>query len=832
MSLKFWQIKLFIILGVIALGTGIALTKMFISFNNLSDLQQSNEYSRYAVPSKVYDIKGRLVAEYYKEKRNLVSFNDLPQNLIRAIIATEDNSFYEHNGANFAAMFQAVVLDPLRGRGIRGGSGITQQLAKLMFTDSAFSVQRKLIELWYAFQLEKKYSKEEILELYFNLIYFGHGQYGIQAASEFYFQKNTKDLSLGEASFLAGLPQAPSRYSPIINYKGAQARHRIVLEAMAKEAFISKKSADDTFQEFWYNYDDTFIAATQNIKKESDTLAPFFVEYVRQQAIKTYGEEQLYAGGLEIHTTLNLDYQRIANEEFLKTLSNEQSLYSSSYNQHAERLQTSYSDMIDLLGLSMGLEGITFGETRVKKLVKDTIVADQDMLSLVTSMLGIDKASKEIEKMYNVEHLVNRKTDTIQGALISINPNNGYIQAMIGGSEFNVANQFNRSTQAQRQVGSTFKSFLYAIALDNKIITPSEIFVDEIISYQLPNGGSWTPRNYNGSYLGAMTARRALTLSVNIITIKIWERMLKQVGYSRIIERLSLFFGEQNNDTFKRRIPNEMATALGTGTVSPLSLAQGYSVFINGGKTVKPISILKVYDRYGKLLDDYQTAHLATPQEQIISKETSLLMQSMLNDIVRKGTGAGAASRTQYKYLSSTGGKTGTSANWTDAWFAGFTPNSTTVTWVGLDSSSKSLGRGRSSALVVAPSWFSYMNRIGDLDKPSILPFTEDRSSLQAAFVSPHTGLLTTAADNFGYTEYFLVGTTPQTYGNPADIALMQAKLSQENEYTVTGQSIDLTVQELGVLGSDPFINNNDPYLLDNNLSDDLDLSFDLTSGL
>ncbi|MGL4676801.1 MAG: penicillin-binding protein 1A [Brevinema sp.] len=832
MSLKFWQIKLFIILGVIALGTGIAITKIFVSFNDLSDLQQSNEYSRYAVPSKVYDIKGRLIAEYYKEKRNLVSFNDLPRNLIRAIIATEDNSFYEHSGANFVAMFQAVILDPLRGKGIRGGSGITQQLAKLMFTDSAFSVQRKLIELWYAFQLEKKYSKEEILELYFNLIYFGHGQHGIQSASEFYFQKNTKDLSLGEASFLAGLPQAPSRYSPIINYKGAQARHRIVLEAMVKGSFISQKLADETFKEFWHNYDETFIAATQNIKKESDNLAPFFVEYVRQQAIKTYGEEQLYSGGLEIHTTLNLDYQRIANEEFGKTLSNEQAVYFSSYNQHSQRLQNSYSDVIDLLGLGLGLEGITFGETRVKKLVKDALVADQDMLSLVTSMLGIDKASAEIEKLYNVEHLVNQKTDTVQGALISINPNTGYIQAMIGGSEFSVANQFNRATQAQRQVGSTFKSFLYAIALDNKIITPSEIFVDEIISYQLPDGGSWTPRNYNGSYLGPMTARRALTLSVNIITIKIWERMLKQVGYSRIVERLSLFFGEKNDDAFKKRMPNEMATALGTGTVSPLGMAQGYSVFINGGKTVQPISILKVYDRYGKLLDDYQTTHLATPQEQVISKETSLLMQSMLNDIVRKGTGAGAVSRTGYKYLSSTGGKTGTSANWTDAWFAGFTPDSTTVTWVGLDSSSKSLGRGRSSAVVVAPLWFTYMNRIGDLDKPKPLPFTIDRSSLQVAFVSPHTGLLTTAADNFGYTEYFLRGTTPQTYGNPADIALIQAKLSQENEYTVTGKSIDLTTPDSETLGSESFMSGEDPYVLDENLSNDLDLSFDLSSGL
>ena len=830
MSLKLWQIKLFIILGFVALGSGIALTKLFISFNDLTDLNQSDEYSHYAVPSKVYDIKGRLISEFYKEKRDLVSFNDLPQNLIRAIIATEDNTFYEHNGVNFLAVLQGVLIDPLRGRGIRGGSGITQQLAKQMFTDSAKSVQRKLIELWYAFQLEKKYSKEEILELYFNLIYFGHGQYGIQSAADFYFHKAAKDLSLGEASFLAGLPQAPSGYSPIINYERAQARHGVVLNSMANNGYISEELAQQTFMEFWQNYDETFIAVTRNIRGESVDIAPFFSEYVRQQAINKYGEELLYSGGLEIHTTLNIDFQKVANTEFGIALSNEQELYSSHYNRNSDKLRTGYEDILDLAGLTFGIEGFTFGDTRVKKLVRETITADQDLLSLTTSILGIDSAHKEVEKLYQVDNLISGKTDSVEGALISINPTNGYIQAMIGGKKFNVANQFNRATQAQRQMGSTFKALLFAIALDNKIITPSEIFVDEIISYQLPNGAAWTPRNYNGSYLGPMTVRKALRLSVNIITIKVWERMLKQIGYSRVVERLSLFLGSKKTPQFERRIPNEMATALGTGTASPLSLAQAYSVFINGGKTVEPISILKVYDRYGKLLDDYQTAHLAKNQEQVISKETALLMQSLLNDVVRRGTGAGASRRAQYKYNMMTGGKSGTSANWTDAWFAGFTEKTTTVIWIGLDSSSKSLGRGRSSALVSAPTWFKYMNQVGDLDKPKYLPIQTNKALLRTAYISPYTGLLTTASDVDGYTEYFLPGTVPQSYGNPESIALMQAQLSQQNEYIVTGESVNLAEQE--TKDTNFPVTPNDPYILNEDLSEDLDLSFDLSSGL
>ncbi len=521
----------------------------------------------------------------------------------------------------------------------------------------------------------------------------------------------------------------------------------------------------------------------------------------------------------------SFDYQAIANEEFDKTLSNEQALYSSSYAKNSVKLKSQYSDVLDLVGLGLGLNGSTIGDNKTKNIIKETISTDQDMMSLMTYMLGINSASVEVDKLYKVEQLVDRKTDVIQGALISMHPTTGYIQAMIGGKDFSVANQFNRATQARRQMGSTFKPFLFSIALDDKVITPSEIFVDEIISYD-----GWTPRNYNGSYLGPMTVRRALNLSVNIVTIKIWERMLDtQIGYPKVIEKLSMFFGEENNSNFRQRIPNEKAAALGTGNVSPLSMARGFSAFINGGKTVEPISILKVYDRYGRLLDDFQLHHSALPKKSIISEETSFLMQNMLNDIIRTGTGSGAANRARYKYVSSTGGKTGTSDNWTDAWFAGFTENTSTVIWVGLDSSSKSLGRGRSGGIVAAPTWFSYMNRIGDLERPPALPFARGNTGLDSAFVSKFTGLLTTAGDPNGYTEYFLRGTRPQTYGNPDDIAHMQAQLAQaDNTYTVTGESIDLSTQN----APENIIVNEDPYLLGNHLVEDLDLSFDLSSGL
>lgn len=821
MTLKSWQIKMFITLGFVALFTGIALTKLIVAFNNLKDVEQLDAYSHYSVPTKILDIKGRLITEYFLEKRNIISFNDLPHDLIRAIIATEDNRFYQHGGVNVVAMIQGVVFDPLRGRRARGGSGLTQQLAKLLFTDSSRSIQRKLIELWYALQIEKKYSKEEILELYFNLIYFGHGQYGIEAASKFYFDKPAKLLTLAEASFLAGLPQAPSRYSPINNYKSAQERHKIVLNSMVNSGYISQAEADQTFKDFWTNYDASFTAATRNIQQKETEVAGFFTEYVRQQLLERYGEELLYKGGLEVHTTLNLDYQKAANIELEKALSNEQEIYSGHYARNSSTLKKNYEDIIDLLGLSLGLDSFSFSDTRTEKIVSSMVSRDQDLISLASFVLGLDTINMKIDNLNNSKHLVARKEDSVEGALVSIDPYTGYINAMIGGRHYSVANQFNRATQARRQMGSTFKPLLYAIALDNKIITPSEIFVDEILSYKLPNGNTWVPRNYNGTYQGPMTARRALRLSVNIIAIQIWERMIKLLGYDFILNQLSLFFGT-SSDSLTKRIHNELATALGTGTASPLEMAQAFGVIANGGMSVEPIAILKVYDRNGQLIDDFKVTHDSRPKVRVISEGTAKIMQSLLHDIMQRGTAAGAAMRAGYNTRNS-GGKTGTTSNWTDSWFAGITSNLSTVIWIGLDDSRKALGKSRSSAVTAAPIWMNYMKKVNSLTPISNLPFQQSTEGLKTAFVSSYTGLLATAQDTEGYTEYFLPGTEPQTYSDAETIARIQAQMAQKDNYEVSGETVDLTTHT----------NNSNPYILDQSVnSEELDLSFDLSSGL
>lgn len=530
MSIKRWQIWLFISLGLLSIGTGLFLSNIIVTFRDLKDVSKLDTYSNYSVPTKILDIKGRLITEYYLEKRDLVQFNELPQDLIRAIIATEDNRFFQHGGVNIIAMVQGALLDPLRGRRARGGSGLTQQLAKLLFTDSSRSIQRKIIEFWYALQIEKKYTKEEILELYFNLIYFGHGQYGIEAASRFYFAKSAKDLNLAEASFLAGLPQAPSRYSPINNYKAAQDRHRIVLNSMVNSGYVPKAEADEVFTGFWSNYDSVFTAANRNIQNRENQAAGFFTEYVRQQLLALYGEDQLYSGGLEVHTTLDLDFQYAAKDEMEAVLSREQEIYSANFTRNATNIKANYADLLDLASLGFGIDRFSFADLRTKNTVQQMVLEDSEALSLMSFVLGLDEVNRQVEKMGNVDQLVARKSDMIEGALVSIDPSTGYITSMVGGRNFSVANQFNRATQAYRQMGSTFKPIEYAIALENKLITPSEIFYDEIISYRLPNGTDWIPRNYSGSYAGAMTVRKALRLSVNVIAIQVWERLIKGIG--------------------------------------------------------------------------------------------------------------------------------------------------------------------------------------------------------------------------------------------------------------------------------------------------------------
>jgi penicillin-binding protein 1A len=747
----------FAALIVIGFLTGIFIAQIIVTFSDLKDIKTLENYSTYAVPTKVYDINSKLITEFFLEKREIVSYKELPESLIKAIISIEDNDFYKHHGFNFLAFMRGVILDPIMGKRARGASTLTQQLAKGLFTSGERSVFRKLIELWYAFQIEKKYSKEEILELYFNQVYFGHGCYGVQAAANYFFNKNAKDLTLGESSLLAGLVQLPTSYSPIFSPYKAQKRHATVLYAMAKLGYITQDEATETFESFWDNYASTIKAKGISIQRSENNPAPFFTEYVRMQLIEQYGEEKLYSGGLQIFTTLDVEKQKYANQEMISGLSNEQINYDAETRVYSARYKAEYEDIIDLLSLTFGIDNIKIGPAKVMNRLEEMVKKYDDMLYLTSFTLGLDSINRKIKSRYILSSLIRKKMDRIEGALVSVNPKTGYIEAMVGGSEFSYANQYNRAVLMKRQMGSMFKPVYYAIALDKKLITPATVYEDKPMIYQDVAGNLWAPRNYEGTFRGKLRIRQALQYSVNLVSIQVWDMMLRTIGYNTIVSLMSDYFGMGKEDG-KKRVQPQLAYALGVGTFSPLEIAHAFGIFANNGIAIKPISILKVKDRYGRTLQDLEMVRDMdkSTRQTVMDPGSAYLMQSMMYDVLYHGTGASAAVETEFHLTA--GGKTGTTPNWKDAWFAGFTKNLVTVVWFGFDDANRSLGRHRSAAVVAAPVWMRYMKQALK-DTPDV-PFTPADNVVEVS-VCATTGYLPTEFCPHVIPEYFLRNTGP-----------------------------------------------------------------------
>jgi len=771
--------------SLIALGalTGLFIAYIIITFTELRDIKPLENYSTYAVPTKVYDINNNLITEFYQQKRELVSYRDLPDSLIKAIIAIEDNEFYRHHGFNFFAFIRGVILDPITGKRARGASTLTQQLAKNLFTTRERSVFRKIVELWYAFQIEKKYSKQEILELYFNQVYFGHGCYGVQTASHFFFDKDVKDLTLGESALLAGLVQLPEAYSPIFYPNRAQIRQKKVLNSMVKLGYITKEEAEDTFEYFWNNYDSIIKLKGITVQKSMNNPAPFFTEYIRQILIDRYGEEKLYRGGLQIYTTLDIEKQKIANDEIANGVSNEQLNYDRETKVYSQVYKNNYQDVIDLLSLTFGIDSIKIGANKVKDRLESIYNNYNDVLYLSSFVFGLDGMNKKIKvNRYRLKALVKQKEDQIEGALISVNPNNGYIEALVGGREFTYANQYNRAVQAKRQMGSMFKPAYYAIAIEKKVVTPASVYLDAPMIYEDPSGRPWEPRNYEGTFRGKLRIRQALQYSCNVVSVQVWDQLLKTVGYNNMISSLSSYFGIDQGE-MRKRVGPSLSYALGVGVFSPLEVARLFSVFANDGIAVKPIAILKVKDRFGRVIDDFERERELDKNSKVsvMSPGAAFIMQSMLYDVLYKGTGAGAVSATGFNFTA--GGKTGTTPNWKDAWFAGFTKNLTTVVWLGFDDARKSLGRHRAAAYVAAPIWMRYMKQV--CSKQPDIPFTPSQDIIEVG-VCASTGLLPTQYCPRVISEYFIRNTAPVTKCN-VHVSEETARDDEEREiYNIT----------------------------------------------
>ncbi|MGQ9842411.1 MAG: penicillin-binding protein 1A [Spirochaetota bacterium] len=699
----FYSIIAVSIIGGILFGYIIAQVQNCLGIDNLKRFQPS-------VPTKLYDVNGELIAELFQEKRDLVSFDELPKTLIKAFVATEDQHFYAHIGISPMAMARAMVKNIISLKIVQGGSTITQQLAKRLFTSGERTFTRKALELVLTLQIEKRFTKDEILEMYFNQIYLGHGCYGIASAAELFFNKEVRFLSLAEGSVLSALPSAPGRYSPFMNTRNAYYKNWDILNRMVDCDFITKEKAQAVYASFWPQYVDAIKTEfpTKTAYSRIVDNAPFFTDYVRQILISRYGKDVVYNEGLQVYTTLNLKRQR-AGEKYLTEGLIKQNEISAKANQYMSgAVDRGLFSVYQQLGLLFNVPRVIVKsdtETIFKKFMVDNLLDEMELVSL---LCNADAMHNDIEKFHVVTSGISTSLK-VEGALIAVEPKTGYITTMIGGSEFAVSNQYNRAIQARRQPGSAFKPFVYGAGIESKLINAAMALPDAPIVDIDAQGSTWSPDNYEGEFSGMVHLRRALAASINVISVRIYDI----IGADTIID-----FASRILKVFPTRFHPGPSLALGSSELTPFEMVTGYAIYANRGRDVIPFAIRYITDRDGNEIENIEedigniiAAKEADGSIQIVPENVNYVMTSLLQSVVESGTPTEAL-RVIAKFDKKCAGKTGTTQNWTDAWFCGFTPDIAAVVWVGYDKPFMSLGMHQAGAAVAAPIWGHYMRDV------------------------------------------------------------------------------------------------------------------------
>ncbi|MCL1865741.1 MAG: PBP1A family penicillin-binding protein [Spirochaetes bacterium] len=692
-----------ITIGIMAGLVIVFIIILIIDFNRVQSLASYQP----DITTRIYDKNNVIISEFFIEKREVVPFEEIPKNLINAFIASEDNEFYDHWGINPKGIVRAFFVNIFAGGVKQGGSTITQQLAKILLTSRERSLYRKAKEAFIALMIEVKYSKNEILNLYLNQIFLGHGAYGVESASKIYFQKNVKDLNLAQCALLATLPSAPNLLSPIRHPKTSIARHKIILGKMVEMGFITVNEAEKAFLDFWPEYLDYIgdISPTLTTWSTRIDRAPWFTEYIRRELVKKYGEEMVFSGGLSVYTTLDVNKQ-MAGQRILKAGLDRQSVISTGLSfRNDDYIAESFSDEISLLSYVVDINSFrrkgSVENTKINNHLRAEIVEE---LEGINFLAGLSTISDFLDK-YKRTYTDDKELQQVEGCIISINNYNGYIEAMIGGGEFSSINQLNRAMQSRRQPGSSIKPLLYAAAIESGMFTPATTVLDSPILYLESDGGEWLPENYERDYNGFVRLRRALEKSINVVSIRIAETIGMDMVINYYAKLLRLSDSEKGD-----RIPRNLSIALGSIDVSPFEMTRAYAIIANGGRDVIPFAIRYIKDRDNNIIENREAEINKIIEErtkngtiQIIRPDTAQVMISMMRSVVSSGTARAAS------FGRAVAGKTGTTNNWKDAWFIGFTPNITTGLWIGYDKLGLSLGAGQAAAGIAAPIWGNYM---------------------------------------------------------------------------------------------------------------------------
>jgi len=762
---KWWQ---FVLLGIVVLGlSGLALMAIaaVLIYPTLPSLEVITDYQP-KLPLKIYSEEGILIGEFGQERRAYIKIEEVPKIMKDAVLAIEDRRFYQHNGIDTKGIIRAIKNN-ITGRSHEGASTITMQVAKNFFTtpNSKRTFKKKINEALLAIKIERNLTKNKILELYLNQIYLGQRSYGFAAASRVYFGKPLNKLSLAEAALLAGLPKAPSGYNPFVYPKRALTRQREVLRDMNRFGFIDQATYETAANE---------QLVFKSSKAKRNLSADYVAEIVRDALFQKY-QEEIYVNGLSVYTTIRKVNQEAANIAVRDGLVN--------YDlRHGYRGPESHISLKDLSkeaqhalvaeqlnkmsvygGLVPGvITNIKDQSVQLMTKQEESIEIKGKGLSLVSSWLNPkNKSPKSVLQVGDVVRVVKRNKDwtivqmpLVQASLVSLDPKNGAVRALVGGFDFKQS-KFNHATQAWRQPGSSFKPFVYSAALE-KGFTPASVVEDEPLEFDADQTGdkAWAPQNYDHEFHGPMRLRQALAKSVNTVAI----RMLNMIGTQYAQDYITRF-GFSKEDQ-----PAYLTMALGAGSTTNWQMAGGYAVFANGGYRVQPYIISKIVDQNGREIFKSKAPEAGVDAQQVIDGRNAFLMHTMLQSVVNEGTAQKAKSLGRIDIA----GKTGTTNDHYDAWFAGYSPKQVAIVWLGYDQP-QSLGKRETGGGATLPIWIQYM-------QTALKGLPDNNPAMPEGVVQINIDPLTGIKDPLGIPEYFYVESPP-----PDDNQYSEAKAQEES---------------------------------------------------
>ena len=734
------------LLGLALCGALLIGFMLAMAYPNLPAIDTLTDY-RPKIPLRIFSADNVLIGEFGEERRDMVRIKDVPEIMKKAVLAIEDDRFYEHGGVDYIGVVRAA-LHNLSGGARQGASTITQQVARNFFLSSEQTLKRKIYEALLAWKIEQTLSKDQILEVYMNQIYLGQRAYGFASAAQIYYGKKLQDLSIAEAAMLAGLPKAPSAYNPVANPKRAKARQQYILQRMRDLGYITDAQYEQAKNE------------ELHVKTDSSEFG-VHAEYVAEMARKLVYDQfkdETYTRGLNVFTTITkadqdaaylavrrgvMDYEKRHGyrgpEGYMEIPANKNDADSAIEVELAD-----HPDSDDIVA-AVVLEA-------TPKLIRAVLSSGEEIqisgagLSFATNLLSAkappNRAVKRgaiIRVMQEGAHWSVTQMPEVQSAFVAVSPDDGAIRALVGGFDFS-RNKFNHVSQAWRQPGSSFKPFIYSASLE-KGLSPATIINDAPISFSAgqTGGQAWEPKNYDAKYDGPMTMRTGLMKSKNMISIRILEKIGAKYGQEYITR-----FGFEADKN-----PAYLTLALGAGAVTPLQMAGGYSVFANGGYKINPYLISRITDAGGNLLSEVTPDKAGDEANRVIDARNAFLMDSMLRDVVRHGTGVKAMSLKRTDLA----GKTGTTNDSFDAWFAGYQPHLVGVAWIGFDQP-KNLGNRETGGGLALPIWISYMQtalkNVPSAERPTPDGLLQANGEYYYAEYPPGSGVRTIGLADFG----------------------------------------------------------------------------------